>query len=213
MRTDRGGAMVDTKGVGHPFVLKGTAEQEFGEWTHRVHTSMLASFRDQILTALTWAARQRMSAVVGKSPPVWHDSSRVIGSTNDAAKDEAQATLNIRVQRRAHASARWAKKRWASRAFACASCQTNCTASSLHLPPPREDNVWTPPTLGTWFPCRSWLGPTLPRRCQWRVVLVLLNSPTRSAMRCRQQVGSHRSTASLGLRPRCGAYRRGGNAL
>ena len=57
-------------------------------------------------------------------------------STNDAAKDEAQATLNMRVQRRSHASATWwAKKRGASRAFACASCQTNCTDSSLNLPP------------------------------------------------------------------------------
>ena len=73
--------------------------------------------------------------MVGKSPPVWHDSSRVIRSTNDAAKDEAQATPNMRDQRRSHASATWwAKKREASRAFACASCQTNCTASSLHHP-------------------------------------------------------------------------------
>ena len=63
MRTDRGGAMVDTKGIGQPFMLKGTAEQDFGEWTHKVRTFMLARFGDQILTVLTWAARQRKIVV------------------------------------------------------------------------------------------------------------------------------------------------------
>ena len=63
MRTDRGGAMVDTKGIGQPFMLKGTADQDFGEWTHKVRTFMLARFGDQILTALTWAARQRKIVV------------------------------------------------------------------------------------------------------------------------------------------------------
>ena len=65
MRTDRGGAMVDTKGIGQPFMLRGTAEQDFGEWTHKVRTFMFARFGDQILTALTWAARQRMIVVKG----------------------------------------------------------------------------------------------------------------------------------------------------
>ena len=51
--------MVDTKGIGQPFMLKGTADQDFGEWTHKVCTFMLARFEDQILTALTCAARQR----------------------------------------------------------------------------------------------------------------------------------------------------------
>ena len=63
MRTDRGGAMVDTKEIGQPFMLKGTADQDFGEWTHKVRTFMLARFEDQILTALTWAERQRKIAV------------------------------------------------------------------------------------------------------------------------------------------------------
>ena len=31
IRQDRGGAMVDTKGVGQPFTLKGGAEHDFGE--------------------------------------------------------------------------------------------------------------------------------------------------------------------------------------
>ena len=53
--------MVNTKGIGQPFMLKGTAEQDFGEWTHKVR--MLARFGDQILTALTWAARQRKIVV------------------------------------------------------------------------------------------------------------------------------------------------------
>ena len=44
MRTDRGGAMVDTQGIGEPIMLKGTAEQDFGEWTHKVRTFMLARF-------------------------------------------------------------------------------------------------------------------------------------------------------------------------
>ena len=59
MRMDRGSAMVDTKGIGQPFTLKGTSDQDFGEWTHKVRTFMLARFGDDILTALTWAARQQ----------------------------------------------------------------------------------------------------------------------------------------------------------
>ena len=54
MRTDRGGAMVDTKGIRQPFMLKGTADQDFGEWTHRVRTFMLGRFGEQILGAVIW---------------------------------------------------------------------------------------------------------------------------------------------------------------
>ena len=61
MRQDRGG--IDTKGIGQPFMLKGIAEQDFGEWTHKVRRLMLARFWDQILGALTWAARQRRIVV------------------------------------------------------------------------------------------------------------------------------------------------------
>ena len=42
MRQDRGGA--DTEGIGQPFILKGVGEQDFGEWTHKVRTFMLARF-------------------------------------------------------------------------------------------------------------------------------------------------------------------------
>ena len=42
---------------------KGSADQDFGEWPHKVRTSMLARFGDEILTALTWAARQRKIVV------------------------------------------------------------------------------------------------------------------------------------------------------
>ena len=56
MRTNRGDAMVDTKGIGQPCTLKGGADDDFGEWTHKVRTFMLARFGDEILTALTWAA-------------------------------------------------------------------------------------------------------------------------------------------------------------
>ena len=42
MRQDRGGA--NTKGSGQPFNLKGIAEQDFGEWTRKVRTFMLARF-------------------------------------------------------------------------------------------------------------------------------------------------------------------------
>ena len=63
MRVDRGSAMVDTKVIGQPFTLKGTSEQDFGEWTHNVRTFMLARFGDDILTALTWAARQQRIVV------------------------------------------------------------------------------------------------------------------------------------------------------
>ena len=62
-RMDRGSAMVVTKGIGQPCTLKETSEQDFGEWTHEVRTFMLARFGDDILTALTWAARQRKIVV------------------------------------------------------------------------------------------------------------------------------------------------------
>ena len=62
-RVDRGSAMVDTKGIGQLFTLKGFSEQDFGEWTHKVRTFMLARFGDDILTALTWAARQQRIVV------------------------------------------------------------------------------------------------------------------------------------------------------
>ena len=62
-RMDRGSAMVDTKGIGQTFTLKETSEQDFGEWTHKVRTFMLARFGDDILTALTWAARQQRIVV------------------------------------------------------------------------------------------------------------------------------------------------------
>ena len=60
---DRGDAIIDTKGIGHPFTLKGISDQDFGEWTHKVRTLMLARFGDEILTGLTWAARQRRIVV------------------------------------------------------------------------------------------------------------------------------------------------------
>ena len=55
--------MVDTKGTGQPFTLKGGADDDFGEWSHKVRTFMLARFGDEILTALTWAARQQRIVV------------------------------------------------------------------------------------------------------------------------------------------------------
>ena len=63
MRPNRGDAMVDTKGIGQPFALKGTADQNFDEWSHKVRTFMLARFGDDILTALTWAEYQRKIVV------------------------------------------------------------------------------------------------------------------------------------------------------
>ena len=63
MRTDRGSAMVDTKGIGQLFTLKEISDQDFGEWTHKVVTFMLARFGDDILTALIWAARQQRIVV------------------------------------------------------------------------------------------------------------------------------------------------------
>ena len=44
-------------------ILTGTAEQDFGEWTHKVRALMLARFQDQIRGALTWASRQRRIVV------------------------------------------------------------------------------------------------------------------------------------------------------
>ena len=63
MRTKRGHAMVDIKEIGQSFMSKRGADDDFGEWTHKVRTFMHARFRDEILTALTWAARQRKIVV------------------------------------------------------------------------------------------------------------------------------------------------------
>ena len=51
-RQERGGGMADTKGIGQPFMWKGSADQDFGEWSHEVRTFMLARFGDDILSAL-----------------------------------------------------------------------------------------------------------------------------------------------------------------
>ena len=56
---ERAGGMVDTKGIGQPFMWKGSADQDFGEWSHKVRTFMLPRFGYDILTALTWGARQQ----------------------------------------------------------------------------------------------------------------------------------------------------------
>ena len=45
------------------FTLKGSADDDFGEWTQKVRTFMLARFGDETLTALTWAARQQRIVV------------------------------------------------------------------------------------------------------------------------------------------------------
>ena len=46
MRTNRGDAMVYSKGIGQPFMWKGSADQDFVEWSHKVRTFMLARFGD-----------------------------------------------------------------------------------------------------------------------------------------------------------------------
>ena len=68
IRQERAGGMVETIGISQPFTLKGGAEQDFGEWTHKVHTLMLARFGDQILGALTWASRQQKIVVKACGP-------------------------------------------------------------------------------------------------------------------------------------------------
>ena len=68
IRQERAGGMVETKGISQPVTLKGGAEQDFGEWTHKVRAFMLARFGDQILGALTWASRQRKIVIKGCGP-------------------------------------------------------------------------------------------------------------------------------------------------
>ena len=63
VRVVRGDAMIDTKAIGQPFTLKGISDQDFGEWTHKVRTFMLAGLGDEILTAQPWAARQQRIVV------------------------------------------------------------------------------------------------------------------------------------------------------
>ena len=62
IRPERAGG-IEMKGISQPFTLSGGAEQDFGEWTHKVRTFMLARVGDDILTALTSAARQRKIVV------------------------------------------------------------------------------------------------------------------------------------------------------
>ena len=47
----------------NPLTLKGGADDDFGEWTQKVRTFMLAKFGDEILTALTFAGRQQRIVV------------------------------------------------------------------------------------------------------------------------------------------------------
>ena len=68
VRQDREGGTVETKGISQPFTPKGGAEQDFGEWSHKVRTFMLARFSDQFLGALTWASRQRKIVVKACGP-------------------------------------------------------------------------------------------------------------------------------------------------
>ena len=67
-RQERAGGMFETKGISQTFTLKGGAEQDFGEWTHKVRTFMVARFGDQSLGAPTWASRQRKIGVKGCEP-------------------------------------------------------------------------------------------------------------------------------------------------
>ena len=68
IRQERAGGMVETKGISQPFTLKGSAEQDFGEWAHKMRTLMLGRFADQVLGALTWAPRQWKIVVKGCGP-------------------------------------------------------------------------------------------------------------------------------------------------
>ena len=81
-------------------------------------------------------SQSNKSARSGRSPSVRHQVVLRAGSTRDAAKETAQHTANILVQRRSHMSAtKNCINDGASRALACANCCMVCTASSLHLPP------------------------------------------------------------------------------
>ena len=48
-----------TKRIGQPFPLKGGADDDFGEWTHKVRTFMFARFGNEIFTVLTGATKQQ----------------------------------------------------------------------------------------------------------------------------------------------------------
>ena len=85
-RQDRGNSVVDTKGIGQPFTLKGGADDDFGEWTHKVRTFMLARFGDEILTALTWAARVKTCVASQRNRMISWNS--VFG--DQAAEDEIE---------------------------------------------------------------------------------------------------------------------------
>ena len=68
IRQERAGGMVETKEINQPITLNGVADQDFGEWTHKVCTFMVARFGDQVLGALIWTSRQREIVVQGCGP-------------------------------------------------------------------------------------------------------------------------------------------------
>ena len=90
MRTDRGSSMVDTKGIGQPFMWKGTADQDFGEWSHKVRTLMLARFGDQILTPLTWTAKDRCQYLRSFAERTLHSLDTVFGETGRRRRTDRQ---------------------------------------------------------------------------------------------------------------------------
>ena len=99
MRTDRGSSMVDTKGIGQPFMWKGTAGQDFGEWSHKVRTLMLARFGDQILTPLTWTAKDRCQYLRSFAERTLHSLDTVFGEQADEEEridniDDSMSTLS-----------------------------------------------------------------------------------------------------------------------
>ena len=90
------------------------------------------------------------SARSGLSPSVRHQVVFRAGSTRDAAKETAEHTASILVQRRSHMSASGnCMGDGASRALACANCCMVCKASSHHLncqnhelAPARRSKFW-----------------------------------------------------------------------
>ena len=111
IRQERAGGIVETKGISQPFTLIGGAEQDFGEWTHKVRTFMLARFGDQILGALTWASRQR-KIVVKACGPSQRETASYLGSMSleNKATTRTRSTRS-RISRRLHATC-WGLYTW-----------------------------------------------------------------------------------------------------
>ena len=116
---------------------------------------------------------------MGRFPPVWHNTSRDIGSTKDAACSTSGS--NGVPKRGPPAESRTGEPLgpWPAPIAKQTAQLPRSTFHPSPSPQPRACNAWTSPIRGRWPPCPSWLSKELPHQRQRHEVVVRRNSPTR----------------------------------